>query len=119
MRFSGDQGLRLRGWASLAGCQHEAEQEREKPCQPGAEQAEIVACGGEDEIAGIALGAEQEVAAEVVAALHVANDGLDGVAPAPFAANGGRDAALLASEDDAGPVGIMYPSGGGRLPGSG
>jgi hypothetical protein len=39
--------------------------------------------------------------------LHVADDGLDGVAPAPFAADGRGDAALLAGEDDPGPIGIV------------
>jgi DDE family transposase len=43
----------------------------------------------------------------VAVALHVADDGLDGASSAPLAADGGRDAALLAGEDDASPIGIV------------
>ena len=63
--------------------------------------------GGKDEGGGVALGAAQEVAAEVAVALHVADDGLDGVAPPPFAAYGRGDAALLAGDEHAGAVSIV------------
>jgi hypothetical protein len=66
-----------------------------------------VARGGEDDVGGVALRAEQEVTAEQAIALHVADDGLDGGAPPPLAADGRGEAALLAGEDDAGPVGIV------------
>src|SRR5690606_29085602 len=56
---------------------------------------------------GVALRAEQEVAAEMAVALHAADDRLDGVSPPPFAADGWGEAALLAGADDAGAVGIM------------
>src|SRR5918997_620282 len=71
------------------------------------EQAEVAARGGEDDVGGVALGAEQEVAAEMAVALHVSDDGLDGVAASPLAADGGSDAALLAGEDDAVAVGVV------------
>jgi hypothetical protein len=66
-----------------------------------------VPCRGEDEVGGVTLGPEQEVAAEVAIALHVADDGLDGVAPPPLASDGRREAALLAGEDDAVAVGVV------------
>ena len=66
-----------------------------------------VACGGQDKIGGIALWPEQEFATEVAVVGHVADDGLDGVVPLPFLSHGGRGAALLAGEDDAGLVGVM------------
>src|SRR5215217_2506863 len=71
-----------------------------------------MACGGEDEVGGVTLGAEQEVASEVAVILHVADDGLDGIAAPSFAAGSAYtpnrcDAALLAGEDDASPIGIM------------
>src|SRR3712207_5933705 len=100
-------GPRRTGQICLVRGQEQAEQERKEPGQPGAEQAEVVSRRGEDEVGGVALRAEQEVAAEVAIGLHVADDGLDGVAAAPLAADGGRDAALLAGEDDAGLVGIV------------
>jgi hypothetical protein len=40
-------------------------------------------------------------------AFHVTDDGLDGVASPSLAADGRGDAALLAGEDDAGPVSIV------------
>src|SRR4051794_26327176 len=97
-------------WLGCAGrvrAGEQAEQERKEAREPGAEQAEVVACGGEDEVGGVALGAEQEVAAEMAIALHVSDDGLDGVAASPFAADGGSDAALLAGEYDAVAVGVV------------
>ena len=66
-----------------------------------------VACGGQDKIGGIALWPEQEFATEVAVVGHVADDGLDGVVPLPLLSHGGRGAALLAGEDDAGLVGVM------------
>ena len=66
-----------------------------------------VACGGRDKVGGIALWPEQEVVTEVAVVVHVADDGLDGVVPLPLLSHGGRDAALLAGEDDAGLVGVM------------
>ena len=36
-----------------------------------AEQAEVVTCGGEDEVGGIGRGAEQEIAPEMAVALQV------------------------------------------------
>src|SRR3712207_1923566 len=49
----------------------------------------------------------QEVAAEMAVALHVPDDGLDGVAPPPLASDGRREAALLAGEDDAVAVSVV------------
>ena len=43
----------------------EAEQEREKPDQPGAKEAEVVAGGGEDDVDGVPGGSGEEVAAEM------------------------------------------------------
>ena len=56
-----------------------------------------MACGGEDEGDCIAFRAAQEVAAEVAVALQVTDDGLDGAAAPPLAANGARDTAPKAS----------------------
>ncbi len=83
------------------------EQGCQEPGQPSAEQTEVVAHGGEDDVRGFALGAEEEVAAEVAVAPHVTDDGLDGVAAAPLATDGRRDAALLAGEDDADVVSVV------------
>ena len=93
--------------SGLVNWHQQAEQARQEPGEPGAEQAEVVAGGGEDDVGGVALGAEQEVAAEMAVALHVADDGLDGAAASPLAANGGRDAALLAGDEHAGFVGVV------------
>ena len=80
----------------------QAEQARQEPAQPGAEQAEVVAGGGEDEVDRVAFRAAQEVAAEMAVALQVIDDGLDGAAAPPLAVNGWRDAASLAREDHMG-----------------
>ena len=79
------------------------------------EQAEVVARGGEDEVGGIAFRAAQEVAAEMAVALHVASDRLDGAAAAPLAADGRRDAALLARDEHAGLVGVIAAVDTGAL----
>ena len=63
----------------------QAEQARQEPGDPGAEQVEVVACGAEDEVGGIAFRAAQEVAAEMAVAPQLADAGFDGVAPAPLA----------------------------------
>ncbi|MFC7543303.1 hypothetical protein ACFQU2_32845 [Siccirubricoccus deserti] len=66
-----------------------------------------MACGGEDDIGGVALGTEQEVAAEMAVALIAADDGLDGAAAPPLAANVRGDAALLAGDEHTGFVGVV------------
>src|SRR5918994_3442677 len=107
MPFSGIRGPWRTGEICLVRGQGQAEQERKEPGQPGPEQAEVVARGGEDEVGGVAVRAEQEVAPEVAVGLHVADDGLDGGAPSPLAADSRGDAALLAGNEDAGPVGVV------------
>ena len=59
-----------------------------------------MADAGEDGVDGIAADAEQEVSPRMAIDLHVADDGFDGGASAQFAADGGRDAALLAGDKD-------------------
>ena len=66
-----------------------------------------MAGGGEDDVDGVAGGAGEEVAAEMAVALHVADHRLDAGAPPDLAANGRRDAALLAGDEDARLVGVV------------
>ena len=51
--------------------------------------------------------AQQEVAAEEAVALQVADDGLDGAAASPLAANGRGDAALLAGDEHTVSLGVV------------
>ena len=64
--------------SGLPGWRHQAEQERKELGEPGTEQPEVVAGGGEDDVDGVAVASEQEVAAEMAVSLHVADEGLDG-----------------------------------------
>src|ERR671913_1146963 len=107
MAFSGRQGPGLVILLGLPRRPQQVEQARQEPGQPGAEQTEVVAGGGEDEVGGVAFCAEEEVAAEMAVALQVADDGLDGAAAPSLAANGRGEAALLARDEHAGAVGIM------------
>ena len=66
-----------------------------------------MADGGEDGVDRVAVGAEQEVAVQQAVGLHVADDGLDGVAPPELAPDGGREATFLPADEDAGAVGVM------------
>src|SRR3954469_2318651 len=106
-RISGGEAPWLTGFGDLVGRCEAAEQERQEPGQPGAEQTEVVARSGEDEVGRVARNAEQEVAAEAAVTLQVADDRLDGAAATPLAANGRGDAALLAGDEDAGLVGVV------------
>ena len=65
-----------------------------------------MAGAGEDGVDGITVDAEQEVPPEVTIGLHVADDGLDGGAAAQLAADGGRDAAFLAGDEDLSALGF-------------
>jgi hypothetical protein len=47
----------------------EAEKEREKANQPGGEETEVVAGGGEDDVDRVVCGAGEEVAAEMAVGL--------------------------------------------------
>jgi hypothetical protein len=69
-----------------------------------------VAGGDEDEVDGVARGAGEEVAAEMAVRLHVADHRLDAGAPSELTADGGRDAAPLAGEEDAALVGFARPA---------
>ena len=66
-----------------------------------------MADAGEDGVDGITCDAEQEVSAEMAIGFHVADDWLDSGAAAQLAADGGGDAALLAADENAGPIGIV------------
>ena len=59
-----------------------------------------MAGAGENGVDGITADAEQEVPPEVTIGFHVADDGLDGGASTQLAADGGRDAAFLAGDED-------------------
>lgn len=63
--------------------------------------------GGEDDGDGVARGAGEEVAAEMAVGLHVADHRLDAGTAPDLAADGRRDAALLAGEEDAGLFGVV------------
>ena len=66
-----------------------------------------MADAGEDGVDSITFDAEQEVSAEMAIGFHVADDWLDGGAAAQLAADGGGDAALLAADENAGPIGVV------------
>ena len=76
--------------------QHEAQ---EKP-QPGEEEAEVVAGGGEDGVDGIALGSSQIIALHAMLILDVADERFDCGAAPHLAFDGGRHAAFLACRVD-------------------
>jgi hypothetical protein len=94
------------GWRVGDGCEL-GQQGAKKPDQPSAEEAKIVADAGEDGVDSITFDAEQEVSTEMAIGFHVADDRLDGGAAAQLAADGGGDAALLAADENAGPIGIV------------
>jgi len=68
--------------------------------EPSDEAAEVVASGGEDGVAGVALPVPEIVAAHTVLGLEMADDGLDGGSAAQFALDPGRYPALLAGDED-------------------
>jgi hypothetical protein len=71
-----------------------AEEEREKPDQPGAEEAKVVAGGGEDDVDDMAGGAGKEMAAEMTVLHHVTDYRLDAGVPPELTAFGERNVAL-------------------------
>ena len=76
-----------------------------KSPEPGQDESEVVADGGEDDIGGIALAALEMAAAEVTVGLHVSDHGLDSAAASQFALDDAEDAALLAGDEDAAWIG--------------
>ncbi|ESY42093.1 hypothetical protein X747_15305 [Mesorhizobium sp. LNJC384A00] len=62
------------------------------------DQAQILACGGEQRIDRIAIMAEEEVAIQSAVGLHVADSGLDGRSSFQFPTHGGRQATLAAGD---------------------
>ena len=64
--------------------------------EPAAEQAEVVAGGGEHGIDAVAIAALEIVSAHPMVVLEMADDGLDGGPAAHFAADGFGDLADLA-----------------------
>ena len=64
--------------------------------QPGEQEAEVVAGGGEDGVDGVAGGMGEMVAAHAVLGLEMADDGLDGGAAPGLALDLRRHAPLLA-----------------------
>ena len=64
----------------------------QKNLQPGEDEAEVVADGGED---GVACGSLETAAAEMAVGLHVADHGLDCEAAAQLAFDGAEHASLL------------------------
>jgi hypothetical protein len=56
-------------------CDQDQEQELS---QPGEDEAEVVAYGGEDGVCGVTVSAFEVAAAEVSVGLHVTDDGFDG-----------------------------------------
>ncbi len=75
-----------------------------------------MADAGENGVDGITFDAEQEVSAEMAIGFHVADDRLDSGAAAQLAADGGGDAALLAADENAGPIGIVAAIAVNSLP---
>lgn len=94
----------------------EGEQERETSGQLGLEEAEAASGSGEDKCDRVAEGACEEVTAEKVVRLDVADHWLDGGAPSDLVSHGGCDAALLAREEDAGLVSLTQFEVSGVLP---
>jgi len=83
-----------------AGSGEQLDQGTPKRCEPAQEQAEVVAGGGEDGVAAVAVAALEIVPVHAVLGLDVADDGLDGGAALHLAADGGGDAADLAGDPD-------------------
>ena len=85
-------------WSDGTECHHH-EQTQKKP-QPGEEETEVVSCGSEDGVDGIALGSSQVVALHAVLVFDVTNERLDGGAASHLAFDGRRHSALLACRVD-------------------
>jgi hypothetical protein len=71
----------------------------QKP-EPSDEAAEVVAGGGEDGVGSVAPTVPEIVAAHTVLGFEMADDGFDGGPAAQFALDSGRDASLLAGDED-------------------
>ena len=72
-----------------------------------AEQAEVVAGGGENGVDAVAVAALEMVATHSVVVLEMADHRLDGGTTPHLAADGFGDAANLAADPDLEPVGIV------------
>ena len=66
-----------------------------------------MADGGHHDGIGVAMGSGIGVALEASVDLHVADDGLDGVAAFEFALDGGRDDAACVADVDLGPISAL------------
>ena len=91
----------LRGDGSVAGAGEDRhDEDTPKGGEPGEESAEVVACGGEDGVGGVAMGAGEIVSAHAVLGLGVTDDRFDRRAAAELALDGFGDAASLAGDVD-------------------
>ena len=79
--------------------EHRQHETQKKP-QPGEEETEVVAGGGEDGVDRIALGSSQVIALHAVLILDVADERFDRGAAFHLAFDGGRHSAFLACRVD-------------------
>ncbi|GAN82278.1 hypothetical protein Aam_254_001 [Acidocella aminolytica 101 = DSM 11237] len=70
-----------------------------KKCDPGEQAAEIIACGGEDGVHGIAGAPFEVVAVHSVVGFEMSDNGLDGGAAAQLTFDLRGDTALLISTE--------------------
>ena len=85
---------------SWVGLDEGSDDDTQEFCKPSQEQAEVVACGGEDSVDAVAEASLKIVPFHTVLGLDVADDRLDCGAPFHLAADWGSDAARLAGNPD-------------------
>jgi hypothetical protein len=91
---------------SVEGCDQDQEQ---KLSQPGEDEAEVVASGGEDGVGGVAVAAVEMAAAEVTVGLHVTDHGSDGAAASELALDGTEDARFCPEMKMRRGLGVSWP----------
>ncbi|MGK7871121.1 hypothetical protein [Falsiroseomonas sp. E2-1-a20] len=105
-------------WSRRSADGEKEEKECEKPDQPGAEEMEVVACGGGNDVDGAVRGAGEEVAAAMAVAFQMPNHWLDCNSVPDLATNGGHGAALPAEDEDARLIVVMAAVDTGMLDGT-
>ena len=91
----------LRGDGSVPGAGEDRhDEDTPKGGEPSEEPAEVVACGGEDGVCGVAVDPGEIVSAHTMLGLGVTDDGFDCRAAAELAFDGLGDAASLAADVD-------------------
>jgi hypothetical protein len=84
-----------------------SDEDTQEFCEPSQEQAEVVACSGEDSVDTVAETSLEIIPVHAVLGLDVADDGLDSRATLHLATDGSRDAADLPRDPDPEPMRVI------------